>query len=171
MNCLNTPRTQRIAAQLLGGGVFVFLPLWVFFFLFFQNCYRILYVCLSTYRREIRKCFRRLVELCNEVSTCSSKHHQVQQRVRSKSVGSMNWCTCRLSGCPQSWHYFIFTILDWQSLQDGQNNSHTLNMVMSFIGMSFLKRGGEGQVELFLGPILEHVKCLKSVVEVFWICL
>ena len=39
-------------------------------------------------------------------------------------------------------------------------------MVMSFIGMSFLKRGGEGQVELFLGPILEHVKRLKSVVEV-----
>ena len=39
-------------------------------------------------------------------------------------------------------------------------------MVMSFIGMSFLKRGGEGQVELFLSPILEHVKRLRSVVEV-----
>ena len=91
MNRMNIPRTQRIAAQLLGGGggggVFF---LYVGFVCFFKNCYQILHVCLSTYCREIRKCFRRLVELCNEVSTCSSKHHQVQQRVRSKSVGSMN---------------------------------------------------------------------------------
>ena len=124
-----------------GRGSLSFLPLWVFLFLFFQNCYQILCVRLSTYCREIRKCFRRLVELCNEVSTCSSKHHQVQQRVRSKSVGSMNWCACRLPGCPQSWHYFIFAILDWQCLQEGQNNSHTQKQGHVFYRDVLFERG------------------------------
>ena len=143
MNCLNTPRTQTIAAELLVGYL-SFLLLWVFFYFFFQNCSRILRMSLSTYCWEIRKCFRRLVELCNEVSTCSSKHHQVQQRVRSKSVSSMNWCARGLPGCPQSWHYFIFAILDWQCLQDGQNNSHTLKHGHVFYGDLLFARGRGG---------------------------
>ena len=121
VNRLNTPRKQRIAAQLLRGrGHLCLFFLYEYFSFFFLSKLlsdtALLLVCLSTYCREIRKCFRRFVELCNEVSTCSSKHHQVQQRVRSKSVGSMNWCACRLPGCPQSWHYFIFAIFDWQCL-------------------------------------------------------
>ena len=121
VNRLNTPRKQRIAAQLLRGrGRLCLFFLYEYFSFFFLSKLlsdtALLLVCLSTYCREIRKCFRRFVELCNEVSTCSSKHHQVQQRVRSKSVGSMNWCACRLPGCPQSWHYFIFAIFDWQCL-------------------------------------------------------
>ena len=171
MNRLNTPKTQRIAAQLLrgreGGGYLSFLPLWVFFFLFFQNCYWILHVCSSPYCREIRKWFRRLVELCNEVSTCSSKHHQVQQRVCSKSVGSMNWCACRLPGCPQSWHYFIFAILDWQCLQDRQNNSHTLKHGHAFYRDVLFERGRGGQSCQFVSSwniwVSSLVLCCNSI--------
>ena len=150
-----------------GGGVFVFSSFIVFLFLFFQNCYQILRVHLSTYCREIRKCFRRLVELCNEVSTCSSKHHQVQQRVRSKSVGSMNWCACRLPGCPQSWHYFIFAILDWQCLQEGQNNSHTRKQRHVFYRDVLFERGSGGQSCQFVSSwntwVSSLVLCCKSI--------
>ena len=159
-----------MAAQLLGGGggVFVFSSFMsIFLSFFFQNCYQILRMCLSTYCREIRKCFRRLVELCNEVSTCSSKHHQVQQRVRSKSVGSMNWCACRLPGCPQSRHYFIFAILDWQCLQDGQNNSHTQKQGHVFYRDVLFERGRGGQSCQFVSSwntwVSSLVLCCNSI--------
>lgn len=160
-------RVRWIVWTLLRPKEWLHSYLWVFFFLFFQNCCQILRVCLSTYCREIRKCFRRLVELCNEVSTCSSKHHQVQQRVRSKSVGSMNWCTCRLPGCPQSWHYFIFTILDWQCLQEGQNNSDTQKQGHIFYRDVLFERGRGGQSCQFVSSwntwVSSLVLCCNSI--------
>lgn len=51
------------------------------------------------------------VVLSNSEGTGAAKHHQIQQRVGSQTVGTMHRGTARLTTCIQAWHHLIFTIL------------------------------------------------------------